>query len=76
MQSMEAAIWESEKHLHAKLRKGGLSVNMGSEGQGLFSSIHERGGGYSRQWWSKSDCFREYHDRPGGSAHPNLLGTA
>ena len=43
--SMQDALWEREKTLHDKLRKGGLKLNMGPEGQGQFLMVFERGGG-------------------------------
>ena len=39
------AMWEEEKELHDKLRKGGLALNMGPEGQGQLLRVWERGGG-------------------------------
>ncbi|KAJ3557181.1 hypothetical protein NM688_g1608 [Phlebia brevispora] len=38
--------WAAEAELHAKLRKGGLHINIGPEGQGQFLLVFERGGGY------------------------------
>lgn len=40
--------WEREKELHAKLRRGGLKLNMGKDGSGHVFLIYERLGGY---WW-------------------------
>lgn len=37
--------WESQTELHDKLRKGGIRLNMGPEGQGLYLLVMERGGG-------------------------------
>lgn len=45
MQGMQDLLWEEEKELHEKLRKGGVALNMGSEGQGQFLLVFERGGG-------------------------------
>ncbi|KAI0327780.1 FAD/NAD-P-binding domain-containing protein [Cubamyces sp. BRFM 1775] len=42
----EGAMWEAEKDLHDKLRKGGVQLNMGPEGQGLYLLVLERFGGY------------------------------
>ncbi|KAH9899992.1 FAD/NAD-P-binding domain-containing protein [Cubamyces lactineus] len=42
----EGAMWEAEKELHDKLRKGGVRLNMGPEGQGLYLLVLERFGGY------------------------------
>ncbi|KAI0663308.1 FAD/NAD-P-binding domain-containing protein [Cubamyces menziesii] len=42
----EGAMWEAEKELHDKLRKGGVKLNMGLEGQGLYLLVLERFGGY------------------------------
>lgn len=41
-------LLDDEKELHAKLRKGGLRLNMGKDGSGHFFLIFERLGGY---WW-------------------------
>ncbi|KAL1946927.1 hypothetical protein VTO73DRAFT_15031 [Trametes versicolor] len=38
--------WEMEKPLHDKLRKGGVQLNMGPEGQGLYILTLERLAGY------------------------------
>lgn len=46
MQRQTAEMWESQKELHNKLRKGGLALNMGPEDQGQLLLIWERGGGY------------------------------
>lgn len=45
MQRKTDAMWEEEKELHAKLRKGGVALNMGPEGQGLVLRVFERSGG-------------------------------
>jgi cation diffusion facilitator CzcD-associated flavoprotein CzcO len=39
--------WAADRELHEKLRKGGLSLHIGSEGQGQFLMVFERGGGES-----------------------------
>ena len=44
----QAAAWEANKELHAKLRKGGLSFNLGPEGQGVYPLVFERFGGELR----------------------------
>ncbi|THG93708.1 hypothetical protein EW026_g7600 [Hermanssonia centrifuga] len=38
--------WAQEKELHDKLKKGGVKVHLGSEGQGPHLLVFERGGGY------------------------------
>ncbi|OSX58694.1 hypothetical protein POSPLADRAFT_1153512 [Postia placenta MAD-698-R-SB12] len=38
--------WEREKELHAKLRRGGLKLNMGKDGSGHVFLIYERLGGW------------------------------
>jgi len=48
MQRQTAEMWESQKELHNKLRKGGLALNMGPEDQGQLLLIWERGGGYCK----------------------------
>ena len=45
MQGMQALLWDEEKELHEKLRKGGIKLNMGPEGQGQFLLVFERAGG-------------------------------
>ncbi|KAI0074367.1 dimethylaniline monooxygenase [Panus rudis PR-1116 ss-1] len=45
-QSMTDMMWEEEKELHEKLRKGGVKLNMGREGEGQLLMVYERGGGY------------------------------
>lgn len=42
----EAMLWEREKELHAKLRKGGLKLNMGRDGSGQHFLVYERCGRY------------------------------
>lgn len=39
------AVWDREKEVHDKLRKGGLALNMGPEGAGVPALLLERGGG-------------------------------
>ncbi|TCD67151.1 hypothetical protein EIP91_000436 [Steccherinum ochraceum] len=46
MQTQTDVMWENEKELYAKLRKGGVALNMGPEGEGQLLLIWERGGGY------------------------------
>ena len=41
-------VEEANKELHAKLRKGGLSFNLGPEGQGVYPLVFERFGGELR----------------------------
>ncbi|KAI0086909.1 FAD/NAD(P)-binding domain-containing protein [Irpex rosettiformis] len=38
--------WAADRELHAKLRKGGMQLHIGSEGQGQFLMVFERAGGY------------------------------
>ena len=45
MQGMTDLLWEEEKVLHEKLKKGGVKLNMGPEGEGQFLLVFERGGG-------------------------------
>lgn len=45
MQSRTNAMWEGEKELFSKLRKGGVALTMGPEGQGQFLLVWERLGG-------------------------------
>ncbi|KAI0700894.1 FAD/NAD(P)-binding domain-containing protein [Cytidiella melzeri] len=40
--------WAADRELHEKLRKGGLHLNIGSEGQGQFLMVFERGGGLDK----------------------------
>ncbi|KAI0774161.1 dimethylaniline monooxygenase (N-oxide-forming) [Fomes fomentarius] len=42
----QQSAWDAEKELHDKLRKGGVKLNMGPEGQGLPILVTERGTGY------------------------------
>ncbi|OSC96812.1 FAD/NAD(P)-binding domain-containing protein [Trametes coccinea BRFM310] len=42
------AMWHLDKELHDKLRKGGLKLNMGPEGEGLYVLTLERFGGGSQ----------------------------
>ncbi|KAI0698553.1 dimethylaniline monooxygenase (N-oxide-forming) [Cerioporus squamosus] len=39
-------MWESQKELHDKLRKGGIKLNMGPEGEGLYILTLGRLGGF------------------------------
>ncbi|KAI0677130.1 dimethylaniline monooxygenase (N-oxide-forming) [Trametes maxima] len=41
----QQAAWDANKELHDKLRRGGLQLNMGPEGQGIYILTQERGGG-------------------------------
>lgn len=38
-------FWRAEEELHAKLRKGGVKLWQGAEGQGQFLMVYDRGGG-------------------------------
>ncbi|KAI1793669.1 dimethylaniline monooxygenase (N-oxide-forming) [Ganoderma leucocontextum] len=42
----QAAAWEANKELYEKLRKGGVSFELGPEGQVVYPSVFERFGGY------------------------------
>ncbi|TCD61051.1 hypothetical protein EIP91_009124 [Steccherinum ochraceum] len=43
-------MWEEDKEMFEKLRKGGLSVYMGPENQGHLLMVYERSGGYWVDW--------------------------
>lgn len=43
----QQSAWDANKELHDKLRKGGLNLSMGPEGQGIYLLTLERGGGAS-----------------------------
>ena len=49
-------FWDSEKELHDKLRKGGLKLTMGPEGEGLYLLVIGRGGG--AQLLSRDDLMQ------------------
>lgn len=51
-QSMPDMLWAREKELHEKLRKGGLKLYLGLEGEGQFLMVFERGGG---KLWATSE---------------------
>ncbi|KAI0776125.1 FAD/NAD-P-binding domain-containing protein [Trametes elegans] len=40
------AVWAAQRELHDKLRRGGVRLNMGPEGEGLYLLTLERLGGY------------------------------
>ncbi|KAF9490871.1 dimethylaniline monooxygenase [Pleurotus eryngii] len=42
----EQNVWEDHKDMHEGLRKAGLKLNMGIDGAGLLSLVHQRLGGY------------------------------
>ncbi|KAI1793657.1 dimethylaniline monooxygenase (N-oxide-forming) [Ganoderma leucocontextum] len=43
----QAPVWEAHRELHEKLRKAGVSVNLGPEGGGIYPSpVFERLGGH------------------------------
>ncbi|TFK78613.1 dimethylaniline monooxygenase (N-oxide-forming) [Polyporus arcularius HHB13444] len=42
----QQAVMDAHKDLHDKLRKGGLNVDMGPEGQGAYLLYYEKGGGF------------------------------
>lgn len=44
--SHQEESWAVHKELHEKLKKGGLKLNIGPEGEGQFLLVFERGGGY------------------------------
>lgn len=41
----QQVAWDADKELHDKLRKGGVNLHMGPEGEGLYLLVMERGGG-------------------------------
>ena len=41
----EQQVWDAQAELYAKLRKGGLNLYMGPEGEGVYLMVVERGGG-------------------------------
>ncbi|OJT13103.1 hypothetical protein TRAPUB_10373 [Trametes pubescens] len=41
-------MWAVEKELHDKLRKGGVQLTLGPEGEGLYILVHERLGGQDK----------------------------
>lgn len=45
----EGEMWEREKPLHDQLRKGGIKLNMGTDGSGQHFLIYERSGGTSHR---------------------------
>lgn len=45
MKAMTDDFWKEEEELHAKLRKGGVKLWQGAEGQGQFLMVYGRGGG-------------------------------
>lgn len=48
--SSQPAQWEREKVLHEKLKRGGVRLYLGPDGQGQYLLVYERGGGY---WMDK-----------------------
>ncbi|KAI1793660.1 dimethylaniline monooxygenase (N-oxide-forming) [Ganoderma leucocontextum] len=44
----QASVWEANRELHEKLRKGGVSFNLGPEGQGVYPLVFERLGGMDK----------------------------
>ncbi|CDO71325.1 hypothetical protein BN946_scf184908.g83 [Trametes cinnabarina] len=44
----QQSAWEANKELHDKLRKGGLQLNMGPEGEGIHILSMDRGGGMDK----------------------------
>ena len=49
----QATAWKASRELHEKLRKGGVSFDLGPEGQGVYPLLFERFGGElrSRSSW-------------------------
>ena len=47
MATQKDVMWESEKEMFAKLQKGGIALNMGSDDSGYISLVWERLGGGS-----------------------------
>ncbi|KAK7692948.1 hypothetical protein QCA50_004589 [Cerrena zonata] len=46
MKTLTEFFWKEEEELHAKLRKGGLKLWQGAEGQGQSVMVYESGSGY------------------------------
>lgn len=46
-QGIQDLMWDEEKVLHGKLRKGGIELNMGPDNSGQFMMVWERCGGMS-----------------------------
>ena len=53
----EQHAWEAQADLFSKLRKGGLQLYMGPEGEGVYLMVVERGGGYC-EYIVHSSCYR------------------
>ncbi|KAH8100893.1 dimethylaniline monooxygenase (N-oxide-forming) [Cristinia sonorae] len=70
MQSQTDEMWKSEEELHKKLRKGGIELNMGPEGEGQLLMVWERGGGY---WIDKggADLIASGHIRVKQGVQPS-----
>lgn len=47
-QTHQQDMWDEEKELHGKLRKGGVKLNMGPDNAGQFNAVFERSGGTYR----------------------------
>lgn len=50
MKTLTDFFWKEEEELHAKLRKGGMKLWQGEEGQGQFLMVYGRGGGSFTFW--------------------------
>ncbi|KAM5545582.1 hypothetical protein V8D89_000620 [Ganoderma adspersum] len=44
----QAQVWEANRELHEKLRRGGVNVNLGPEGEGIYPLVYERLGGMDK----------------------------
>ena len=44
----QQVAWDAHAELHAKLKKGGVAVNLGPEGQGVYPLVYERYGGFCK----------------------------
>ncbi|KAI0775917.1 FAD/NAD-P-binding domain-containing protein [Trametes elegans] len=49
----QQSVWDANKELHEKLRTGGLRLDMGPEGQGIYLLTLERAGGALDAWMDK-----------------------
>nr|VWO94810.1 L-ornithine 5-monooxygenase (L-ornithine N(5)-oxygenase) [Ganoderma boninense] len=44
----QAQVWEASRELHEKLRRGGVDVNLGPEGEGIYPLVYDRLGGMDK----------------------------
>ena len=52
-QEHQQEMWEEEKELHAKLRKGGIKLSMGPDNAGQFNAVFARGGGKADHFYGE-----------------------